>query len=122
MDTPPGHALPWRAMRNRPDQFAKNILRDALSLASVAETEVEVLAATRRIAVYCAPAPAREAARAQMGILGELSALPSLFEAFRNTPTLREIRRCVCKQHTWHNELERRARAAASSPLPDADP
>src|SRR5262245_37185417 len=56
-----------------------------------------------------------------MGTLGELSAEPSLFEPFRNTPTLREIRRCVCKQHTWHNELERRARAASDGALSDAN-
>lgn len=101
-------------MRNRSDQFAKNILRDALSRASTAETEVEVLAATQKIDVYSVPDPARSAERVQMGLLGELSSEPSLFEPFRNTPTLREIRRCICKQHTWHNELERRARAASS--------
>jgi hypothetical protein len=112
-------------MRNRSDQFAKNILRDALSRASAAETEVEVLASTQKIDVYCVPDPARDGERAQMGVLGELSAEPSLFEPFRNTPTLREIRRCVCKQHTWHNELERRARAssgASSDADPDAPP
>src|SRR5687767_312765 len=109
-------------MRNRSDQFAKNILRDALSRASAAETEVEVLAATQKIDVYCLPDPARDAERAQMGVLGELSAEPSLFEPFRNTPTLREIRRCVCKQHTWHNELERRARAVSGAASTDADP
>jgi Domain of unknown function (DUF4351) len=98
-------------MHNRSDQFGKSILRDALSRASTAETEVEVLAATQRIDVYSVPDPARDAERAEMGLLDELAAEPSLFEPFRNTPTLRELRRCVNKQHTWHHELERRARA-----------
>jgi hypothetical protein len=57
-------------MRNRSDQFAKNILREALSRASAAETEVEVLAATQRIDVYCVPDPARADVRAEMGLLG----------------------------------------------------
>jgi hypothetical protein len=112
-------------MHNRSDQFAKNILRDALSRACAAETEVEVLAATQKIDVYSVPDPAREAERAPMGLLGELSAEPSLFEPFHGTPSLRQVRQCLRKQLTWHHELERRARAArpcSGSPLRDADP
>ena len=97
------------------DQLAKNLLRDALSRACTAETEVEVLAATQKIDVYTAPDPARAAERAHMGLLGELAAQPSLFEPFHDTPTLRQLRRCINKQHTWHHELERRARAAGSA-------
>jgi hypothetical protein len=108
-------------MHHRFDQFAKNILRDALSRACTSETEVEVLAATQKIDVYSVPDPARAAERAQMGLLGELSAEPSLFEPFHDTPTLRKLRRCVNKQHTWHHELERRARAAAGFPSAETD-
>ncbi|WP_437662461.1 hypothetical protein [Sorangium sp. So ce1182] len=110
-------------MHNRSDQFAKSLLRDGLSLVSATETEVEVLAATQKIDVYSVPDPAREAERAGMGLLGELSREPSLFEPFRGTPSLRLVRRCLRKQLTWHHELERRARAAAGSaaPAPDAD-
>jgi len=61
-------------MHNRDDQFAKNILRDALSRACAPETEVEVLAATQKIDVYSVPDPARAAERAPMGLLGDLSA------------------------------------------------
>jgi len=113
---------PGVLIHNRSDQFAKNILRDALSRASTSETEVEVLAATQKIDVYSVPDPARAAERTQMGLLGELSAEPSLFEPFHDTPTLRQLRRCVNKQHTWHHELERRARAAAGSPSGNMDP
>ncbi|WP_437675720.1 hypothetical protein [Sorangium sp. So ce131] len=108
-------------MHNRSDQFSKNLLRDGLSLASAAETEVEVLAATQKIDVYSIPDPAREAERARMGLLGELSAEPSLFEPFHGTPSLRQVRRCLRKQLTWHHELERRARSAAGSIAPDED-
>jgi hypothetical protein len=102
-------------MHHRFDHFAKNLLRDALSRACTSETEVEVLAATQKIDVYTVPDPARAAERARMGLLGELAATPSLFEPFHDTPTLRKLRRCVNKQHTWHHELERRARAAAGA-------
>jgi hypothetical protein len=100
-------------MHNRADQFSKGLLRDALSCAAASETEVEVLAATQKIDVYAVPDPARAAEREKMGLLGELSAEPSLFEPFRNTPNLARARRVLCKQLTWHHELERRARAAA---------
>src|SRR4051812_32074518 len=108
-------------MHNRDDQFAKNILRDALSCACAPETEVEVVAATQKIDVYSVPDPARAAERAQMGLLGELSAEPSLFEPFHDTPSLGKVRRCINKHLTWHHELERRARVAAGWPSADTD-
>ncbi|AUX28069.1 MULTISPECIES: hypothetical protein [Sorangium] len=108
-------------MHNRSDQFAKSLLRDGLSLVSAAETEVEVLAATQKIDVFSVPDPARDAERARMGLLGELAAEPSLFEPFHGTPSLRQVRRCLRKQLTWHHELERRARAAAGAVVPEED-
>jgi len=108
-------------MYNRDDQFAKNILRDALSRACTPETEVEVLAATQKIDVYSVPDLARAAERAKMGLLGELSAEPTLFEPFHDTPSLGKVRRCINKHHTWHHELERRARVAAGSTPEDTD-
>jgi hypothetical protein len=50
-----------------------------------------------------------------MGLLGALAEQPCLFEPFHDTPTLRQLRRCLNKQHTWHHELERRARAASGT-------
>jgi hypothetical protein len=102
-------------VHHRFDQFVKNILREALSRACSSETEVEVLAATQKIDVYAIPDPARAAERARMGLLGELAEQPCLFEPFHDTPTLRQLRRCLNKQHTWHHELERRARTAAGT-------
>lgn len=104
---------------HRFDHFTKNILRDALSRACTSETEVEVVAAAQKIDVYAVPDPARAEERAQMGLLGELAAVPSLFEPFHDTPNLRKVRRCLNKQHTWHHELERRARVATGSPPAD---
>ena len=72
-------------MHNRSDQFCKNVLRDALSLAAAAETEVEVLAATQKIDVYSVPDPTRQAERARMGLLGELAAVPCMFEPYHDT-------------------------------------
>jgi hypothetical protein len=88
------------------------------------ETEVEVLAATQKIDVYTVPDPTRAAEREKMGLLGELTAEPSQLEPFSGTPNLPPIRRVICKQLTWHHELERRAevvaRAAARAAARDA--
>ena len=100
---------------NLADQFGKSLLRDALSCASapIPETEVEVVSATQKIDLYAVPDPARAAEREKMGLLGEISRAPSLFEPFRSTPNVPRIRRCLRKQLAWHDELERRARVAA---------
>src|SRR5262245_11340180 len=103
------------AMYNHADQFGKSLLRDALSAAAAPETEVEVVAATQKIDVYAVPDPSRAAERPKMGLLGEISAEPSLFEPFSRTPTLARVRRCLSKQLAWHHEIERRARAASAS-------
>ena len=101
-------------MQPRLDQYAKNLLRDALSLASILpETEVEVLAATQKIDVYATPDPAREKERQELGLLGDLSSVASMFEAFSDTPNLQRTRRCLSKQLAWHHELRRRARVVA---------
>jgi hypothetical protein len=64
---------------------------------------------------YAVPDPACAAERARLGLLGELAERPCLFEPFHDTPTLRQLRRCLNKQHTWHHELERRARTTATA-------
>jgi hypothetical protein len=103
-------------MYHRHDQFVKNMLRDTLGRACASETEVEVMAATQKIDVYTVPDPTRAAERGDLGLLGVLAAEPSLFEPFHETPSLGKIRRCLNKQHTWHHELERRARTSVGPP------
>lgn len=99
-------------MHQRLDQYTKNLLRDALSLVStLPETEVEVLAATQKIDVFATPDPTRENMREELGLLGQLSNVPSMFEGFSQTPSMGRVRRCLSKQLTWHHELERRLRA-----------
>lgn len=85
-----------------------------MSRAGKAETEVEVLpAGAQRLDVYSVPDPALAGELADMGMLGELGAQPTVFEPFSDTPGPRQMRACFRKQLVWHHELERRARAAA---------
>lgn len=104
------------------DQFSKNLLREIMSRFGTPETEVEVVAATQKIDVYCVPDPALAGQRAETGVLGELCAEPGLFETFSSTPTLAVFRRCANKQLTWHHELERRARGATGGAGEGAEP
>jgi hypothetical protein len=101
-------------MHHRDDLFIKAILALAMSRAGRAETEVEVLpAGAQRIDVYSVPDPALAGELADMGMLGELGAEPTMFEPFSDTPSLRAMRACFRKQLVWHHELERRARVAS---------
>jgi hypothetical protein len=110
-------------MRNRDDLFIKALLALALSRATRAETEVEVVpAGAQRIDVYSVPDPARVGELGDMGMLGEIAAEPTMIEAFSDTPGPREMRACFRKQLVWHHELERRARAAAGDVQGDDAP
>jgi hypothetical protein len=111
-------------MHNRFDQYAKNLLRDALTIVSKEqETEVEVIAATQKIDVYAVPDPERVEQRKDLGLLGELFKASTMFELFSTTPNLARFRPCLKKQLSWHTELERRVRVAAReahTPQPEA--
>ncbi|WP_437623262.1 hypothetical protein [Sorangium sp. So ce1151] len=96
-------------MRSRFDAFGKNVLRDILARVGIADTEVEVIAASQTIDVWYVPDPTRATLRAELGLLGELAAEPCQFEPFHDTPGPGELRGCVRKQLHWHHELERRA-------------
>ena len=63
-------------MRNRFDQLAKNILRDALQLLGTVETQAEVFSAPQAIDVWCVPDPARRAAGLDLGMLAQIEDCP----------------------------------------------
>jgi hypothetical protein len=101
-------------MHNRDDLFIKAVLAMALSRAGKAEVEVQVVPpAAQSIDVYSEPDPVLAGELADMGMLGELGAVPAAFEPYSETPGLRQLRACQRKQLVWHYELERRARAEA---------
>jgi len=83
-------------MQNRDDLFIKAVLATAMTRAGKAETEVEVIpAGAQRIDVYSEPDPALAGELADMGMLGELGAEPTMFEPFSDTPALRQMRACL---------------------------
>lgn len=103
-------------MRNRFDQFAKNILRDALQLLGTVETQAEVVSAPQAIDVWCVPDPARRAAGPDLGMLAQIASEPCLIEPFHSALGLRELRGCLRKQLTWHHTLDLRTSEGAPFP------
>src|SRR5262249_40193901 len=96
------------------DLFIKAVLAMALSRAAKTEIEVQVVPpAAQSIDVFSVPDPALAAELGDMGMLGELCAVPVALEPYSETPGVRQMRACQRKQLVWHYELERRARAAA---------
>jgi hypothetical protein len=103
-------------MRNRFDQLAKNILRDALQLLGTVETQAEVFSEIQAIDVWCVPDPARRAAGAELGMLAEIASEPCIIEPFHSALDLRELRDCIRKQLTWHHSLDRKTSGGAPFP------
>ena len=103
-------------MRNRFDQLAKSILRDALQLLGTVETQAEVFSEPQAIDVWCVPDPARRAAGSDLGMLAQIATEPCLIEPFHNALDLRELRDCIRKQLTWHHSLDLGASGGAPYP------
>jgi hypothetical protein len=103
-------------MRNRFDQLAKNILRDALQLLGTVETQAEVVSAPQAIDVWCVPDPARREAGLDLGMLAQIASEPCMIEPFHGALDLRELRSCLRKQLTWHHTLDLRTRDGAPFP------
>jgi hypothetical protein len=88
-------------MHKRFDQIGKKILRGALEPAGTVAIELEVPTAdAQAIDTWFEPDPARHAELARAGLLGRMASGPSLFEPFRNTPGVDDLRGCFRKQYT----------------------
>lgn len=90
-------------MRNRFDQFGKQLLHRAFTPSGPVETDAEVPADTRRVDVWVLPDPARGGARADLGLLGRLGAGPSTFELYHCTPGGDELAGCMAKHHYFRH-------------------
>jgi hypothetical protein len=84
-------------MRNRFDQLAKQIGREALAPCGVTIVNDEIAPDAQHADLRHEPDPARDAERARIGLLGKLAMSPCLIEAFAHAPDLREIRACLRK-------------------------
>jgi hypothetical protein len=104
-------------MRNRFDQLAKQIGREALSPCGVTVVNDEIAPDAQHADLRHQPDPARDAERARIGLLGKLATSPCLIEAFAHAPDPREVRACLSKHLAFWRSEERRSFAIGSEPF-----
>lgn len=110
-------------MQTRFDQYAKAVLREALSPSGKVHSEHEIAVAPQRADVYFEPSPQRSppSPGADAWVLRRIDDLTCLLEHFRETPDLHEVRRCVRKLLSLHHLqcLEARKQGLPPPPLPE---
>jgi hypothetical protein len=105
------------AMRNRYDQFGKQIVRAALEGHLAVETDAEVPAETRRIDLWFMPRETRVALPEHLGLLGTIASRAGTIELFHSTPGNHQLIACLIKHGEFRLDLPRRT-AAPPLPLP----
>ena len=104
-------------MRNRYDQFGKQMVRTALEGCCTIETDAEVPAEARRIDLWLMLRDASASLPEHLGLLGTIASRASTLEFFHNTPSSDELVACLIKQAEFRFHLPRRM-AAPPLPLP----
>lgn len=105
------------AMRNRYDQFGKQMVRAALEGHCAVETDAEVPAEARRIDLWFMPREARATLPEHLGLLGTIASRAGTIELFHNTPDNHQLIACLVKHGEFRLDLPRRT-AAPPLPLP----
>lgn len=85
-------------MRNLFDQLVKRIAARAVGPSGLLRVEHEIAPDAQTLDVWFEPDPARAEGRMRSGALGRMMAVPSILEAFHNTPDLDDVRGCIHKQ------------------------
>jgi hypothetical protein len=98
-------------MRNRFDQLAKQIGREALGPSGITVVHDEISPNAHHADIRHEPHPARGAERARLGLLGRIAAVLCLIEIFGHAPEPEEFRPCVGKHIAFWEERARKARA-----------
>jgi hypothetical protein len=104
-------------MRNRFDQLAKQIGREALSPCGVTDVNAEIAPDAQHADLRHEPDPTQDVERARIGLLGKLARSPCLIEAFAHAPDLREVRACLSKHLAFWRHRERRSSSMRNAPF-----
>ena len=97
-------------MRTRFDEVGKELVEAAIEVGGKVELEYRVVGPGLRVDIWFEPDPARRAALEPAGLLGRMAGWgPCLIETYRNTPGLREMASCVCKQQILQHGSMRQA-------------
>jgi len=98
-------------MRNRFDQLAKQLGREALGPSGTTIANDEISPETQQADLRHEPDPLRQHERARLGLLGRFAAIPCLIEIYGRAPSAEEFRACLAKHLAFWRQRTRKARA-----------
>ena len=100
------------------DQFAKDFLESLLSPLGQVQTSVKISGEVREVDVYFIPDPKLSPLQ-ELGILAECAKTTAIFEPFRNSVKVTQIRACMSKLYDLHSYLLREAKRQSQPELGD---
>jgi hypothetical protein len=100
------------------DQFAKDCLESLLSRLGQVQTSLKISSEVREMDVYFTPDPTLPPP-ADLGLLSQCARNPVVFEPYRNSVKVPQIRACVSKLYDLHSHLIREAKRNDRSELED---
>lgn len=100
------------------DQFAKDFLESLLSPLGQVQTSMKISGEVREVDVYFIPDP-KLAPTQELGILAECVQDTVIFEPFRNSVKVPQIRACMSKLYDLHSYLLREAKRQSQPELGD---
>lgn len=106
-------------MRNRFEQLAKQIGKEALGPSGTTVAHDEISPETQHADLRHEPDPAREAERARLGLLGRLAAVLCLIEIYGHAPDAEELRGCLAKHLAFWQQRARVGKRKGRPPQPD---
>jgi Domain of unknown function (DUF4351) len=98
------------------DQFAKDFLESLLSPLGQVQTSLKISGEVREVDVYFIPDP-QLAPIQELGILAECAKTTVIFEPFRNSVKVPQIRSCMSKLYDLHSYLLREAKRQSQPEL-----
>jgi hypothetical protein len=100
------------------DQFAKDFLESLLSPLGQVQTSLKISGEVREVDVYFIPDPQLPPIQ-ELGILAECAKTTVIFEPFRNSVKVPQIRACMSKLYDLHSYLIREAKRQSQPELGD---
>jgi Domain of unknown function (DUF4351) len=100
------------------DQFAKDFLESLLSPLGQVQTSLKISGEVREVDVYFIPDPQLSPIQ-ELGILAECAKNTVVFEPFRNSVKVPQIRACMSKLYDLHSYLLREAKRQSQPELGD---
>jgi Domain of unknown function (DUF4351) len=100
------------------DQFAKDFLESLLSPLGQVQTSLKISAEVREVDVYFIPDPKLSPLQ-ELGILAKCAKNTVIFEPYRNSVKVPQIRACMSKLYDLHSYLLREAKRQSQPELGD---